>query len=116
MAELIELQKQTNLLLTDIRQELREQVQQGYVYNLTQPVTGRRFEKIAFDPKLFSLAITNDGAAAIQYKIPGTSSGLVVLNPTEVHQYNFIKGLISEIAMICPAVAATASVRLVGTY
>lgn len=116
LAELVELQRQANVLLTDIRQELREQVQLGYVYPTTQPVTGRRIEKLTFNPKLFSVAMTNDGPGPVEYKIPATSAVFVVLAVNEVHTFNFIKGLISEILMICPTLAGTATVRVVGTY
>ncbi len=109
-----------NQLLAGILQELREQTQQGVVTSITQPIPAGSAApiEIPFGFPLFSISLTNDGPASVEYKIPNRGNAYwVQLNPTEVVIVNFIKGLIPSLALraLAPAFGA-ASVRLVGTY
>lgn len=106
-----------NDLLAAILQELREQVQRGYVYTVTQVVTTTVPLEILFSPPLFSVALTNDGPGIVQYRIPNNASAVWInLAPTEVVNFNFIKGLVPSLALALPPAGAAATVRIVGTF
>ena len=109
-----------NQLLAAILQELQDQAQQGIVWAVTQPVPGGNAVPVEclIGVPLFSISITNDGPASIEYKVPNRGNAVwVQLNPTEVVVFNFIKGLIPSVALraLGPGFGA-ANVRLVGTY
>jgi hypothetical protein len=109
-----------NQLLAGILQELQEQAQQGIVTAVTEPLPGGTPtpREILFEPPLFSISLTCDGPANVEYRIPNRSNARwVQLNNTEVIVFNFIKGLIPSIALraVAPAFGAV-NVRIVGTY
>lgn len=109
-----------NQLLAGILQELQEQVQQGIVTAITLPIPGGNAVpiEVRFDPPLFSVSITCDAGANIEYRIPNRSNAFwVQLNVTEVIVFNFVKGLISSVAVraLAPAFGAS-TIRIVGTY
>lgn len=104
-------------LLTEIRDELREQVQKGYVYPFTQVVVGFIPVFVSFaGTELFSIGLTNDGPATVQYKVPyDTQAAWVDLFPTEVVVFNFVKGKVHSVGFRVNG-PGTATVRGIGTY
>ena len=111
---LLESAQRQEQLLARILQELRQQVQLGAIYGpaainvpTTTPVD------ITFDPPLFALSLTNDGAGAVQYRLPNRADAdWVNLLPTEVDNYTFIKALVPSVAF--RVLGAAASVRVKG--
>jgi len=105
-------------LLAAIVQELREQVQRGYVYPLVLTVASQAPDEYEFDTPLFSVSLTNDGPANIEYKLPYSGQAQwVQLRPTEVITFTFIKGLIRSLGVrLTAAGGAATAVRVVGTY
>lgn len=104
-------------LLEAILTELREQAQQGYVTTVTQPVVNQTQPvEVLFSPSLFTIGLTNDGPNSVLYRIPNRANAVwVQLNPTEVVQFNFTKGVIPSVAFLLVGVGA-ANVRVVGAY
>lgn len=107
-------------LLEAILAELREQAQQGYVTTVTQPVVSQTVPvEVLFSPSLFTIGLTNDGPNSVLYRIPNRANAVwVQLNPTEVVQFNFTKGVIPSVAFLlvgAPGLIVT-TVRVVGAY
>jgi len=104
-------------LLAASLQELREQTQKGYVYPLNVSVTALTPDEYLFEPRLFTVSITNDGPGTIQYKIPYDGQAQWVgLVPTEVIVFNFIKPVIRSIGVRLLVAGAATAVRIVGAY
>lgn len=103
-------------LLIDVRQELREQVQEGIVYTITQQVVSTIVPtEVSFGTPLFSVTLINDGGGTVQFRVPNrTNATWVNLAPTEVVTFNFVKAKITSVAFL--AIGAAASVRVIGTY
>ena len=107
-------------LLAAILQELREQVPQGIVIGITQSLTTTVPVEVPFSPALFNLGITNDGPGVVLYRVPNRGGAqFIAINPTEVLQFNIIKGKISSIGLnltVAAAPGVPTVVRLVGLY
>jgi hypothetical protein len=107
-------------LLRQILAEFKEMTQQGIVTAVTLPIpagSGVPIE-VLFDPPLFSISLTCDAGANIEYRIPNRSNSFwVQLNVTEVVVFNFVKGMIPSVAVraVAPGFGASA-IRIVGTY
>ncbi len=102
--------------LVEIRDDLSQRVQMGYVVPFTQVVTGTVPVSIEFSPALFAISFTNDGLATVQYKVPyETQAAWVDLLPTEVASFSFVKGLVNSVGFRVNVVG-TATVRGLGTY
>jgi hypothetical protein len=115
LAEIKGLLQGTHDVLRDILENLRAQVQQGFVYPLTITTNGLTPVEETFNPPLFSISLTNDGPGTIQYRIPNSgAANWVNLQPTEVIEFNFIIGKIVSVAF--RALGSNGTIRLVGTY
>lgn len=107
-------------LLRQILAEFKDMTQQGIVTAVTLPIpagSGVPIE-VLFDPPLFSISLTCDAGANIEYRIPNRSNAFwVQLNVTEVVVFNFVKGMIPSVAVRAVAPGFGASfIRIVGTY
>ncbi len=108
----------TDELLAAILAELRKQVQRGVVLAFVLNVNSNVPQDQRFWPPLFTLAITNDGPANIEFKTPyGGPSSWTLLRPTEQFILNFQNGVIEDVAVRLQLVGGAATaVRLVGVY
>ncbi len=107
-------------LLREILKELKEQAQAGFVYGLTPFPVDMGFTPITrtFDPPLFSIKIENDGPGIVEYRIPNTGPAQwITLRPGEEDNHNFIKGVITGMAVRDPSNGVFQPVvRITGTY
>lgn len=107
-----------NATLDAILTELQEQVAEGVAYATTVGWNDLVIQQVPFPKPLFSLSIMNDGPQTIQYRMPNVSwANFINLQPTEVIQFNFIKGRIPSVGVRLTALGVgVTTVRLVGTY
>jgi len=104
-------------ILRAILDELAAQSPEGYVTAVTQVLTSTVPIEVPFNPKLFTLGITNDGPGVIQYRVPNRGAAeWVSLFPTEVHQFNFPKGKVVSVGLRLRAAGGATTVRLIGNY
>lgn len=102
-------------LLQAILLELQGSDQRGLVYSLTMTVQSPEAVPVAWDPPLFSLSLTCDGAGIVQYRLPnGGGSNWIDLRPNEQITFSLTKPRIVSAGF--RVLGAAAVIRLVGLY